>query len=67
MKEYAKIEPAVNQVEFHPFLYQKELMDYCAGRGIAIEAYSRSRRAIISATSALPRSLKNTTRQARRC
>ena len=25
--------PAVNQVEFNPFLYQKELLDYCRGRG----------------------------------
>jgi len=24
--------PAVNQVEFHPFLFQKELMDYCKTR-----------------------------------
>ena len=34
------IPPAVNQVEFHPFLYQRELLDYCQGRGIEVEAYS---------------------------
>lgn len=32
--------PAVNQVEFHPFLYQRDLLDYCHQRGIRLEAYS---------------------------
>ncbi|MFH1106494.1 MAG: aldo/keto reductase, partial [Candidatus Micrarchaeota archaeon] len=32
--------PAVNQVEFSPFLYQKELLDYCVRREIAVEAYA---------------------------
>lgn len=31
--------PAVNQVEIHPFLYQKELVAYCKERKIRIEAY----------------------------
>jgi len=35
-----KIVPAVNQVEFHPYLYQRDLLDFCAGEGIVIEAYS---------------------------
>src|SRR5207244_3854230 len=34
------IPPAVNQVEFHPFLYQRELLEYCQGRRIQLEAYS---------------------------
>ncbi len=32
--------PAVDQVEFSPFLYQKELLSYCRARGIVMEAYS---------------------------
>ncbi len=32
--------PAVNQVEFSPFLYQKDLLDFCRSHGIQLEAYS---------------------------
>ena len=32
--------PAINQVEFHPYHYQKELLDYCNSKNIIIEAYS---------------------------
>lgn len=35
-----KIMPAVNQVEFHPYLYQKELLEFCHKHTIRIEAYS---------------------------
>ena len=31
--------PAVNQVEFNPFIYQKELLDFCKKQGIVLEAY----------------------------
>ena len=34
------IPPSVNQVEFHPFLYQRELLEFCQSRGIQVEAYS---------------------------
>jgi diketogulonate reductase-like aldo/keto reductase len=37
--------PAVNQVEFHTFLYQKELLGYCQKKGIQVEAYSPIARA----------------------
>ncbi len=37
---YADIIPAVNQVEFHPFLFQQELLSFCRERGIVLEAYS---------------------------
>ncbi len=40
MKRYVHIMPAVNQVEFHPFLYQRELLDYCNQNGIRLQAYS---------------------------
>jgi diketogulonate reductase-like aldo/keto reductase len=37
--------PAVNQVEFHPFLYQKELLDFCRANKVQLEAYSPLTRA----------------------
>ena len=38
--EIASILPAVNQVEFTPFLYQKELLDFCKKKKFVVEAYS---------------------------
>ena len=38
--EESHVIPSVNQVELHPFLYQKELLKYCQDRGIQVEAYS---------------------------
>lgn len=32
--------PVVNQVEFSPFLYQRDLLEYCRSRKIELEAYS---------------------------
>jgi diketogulonate reductase-like aldo/keto reductase len=32
--------PAINQVEFHPFLYQEELLRFCKKSNIQLEAYS---------------------------
>ena len=40
MKKYAKVMPAVNQVELHVFLQQPELLEYCRNEGIVVEAYS---------------------------
>ena len=36
----SSIVPAVNQVEFSPFLYQRELLRFCRQKGIQLEAYS---------------------------
>jgi methylglyoxal/glyoxal reductase len=38
--EDAGVVPMVNQVEFSPFLYQKQLQDYCEKNKIQVEAYS---------------------------
>lgn len=32
--------PVVNQVEFHPFLYQKDLLEFCHSHNIRLESYS---------------------------
>ncbi|MCX7908536.1 MAG: aldo/keto reductase [Ignavibacteria bacterium] len=37
---YANVLPVVNQVEFSPFLYQKELLEFCEENQIKLEAYS---------------------------
>lgn len=34
-----RIAPAVNQVEFHPFLHQRALLDHCRAHRIQLEAY----------------------------
>jgi diketogulonate reductase-like aldo/keto reductase len=34
------IAPMVNQVEFHPFLFQRELLEFCRARHIQLEAYA---------------------------
>ncbi len=37
---WADTPPAVDQVEFHPFLYQRELLDACREWGVQLEAYA---------------------------
>lgn len=40
LKKYSGIVPAVNQVEFHPLCYPKELLEYCRDSGIQLQAYA---------------------------
>ena len=45
LSKFSAITPAVNQIEFSPFYYRKELLEYCKEKGIALEAYSPLTRA----------------------
>ena len=38
--EHFSIIPTVNQVEFSPFLYQKDLLDFCKSHNVVLEGYS---------------------------
>ena len=37
---YARIKPAMNQIELHPYLQQSRLVEFCQYRDIAVTAYS---------------------------
>ncbi len=36
----AKVVPMVNQMEFHPYVVQQDLIDFCTSKGIQYEAWS---------------------------
>ena len=37
---YASVVPAVNQVKFSPFDFKKDVLEFCSGKRIVLEAYS---------------------------
>jgi diketogulonate reductase-like aldo/keto reductase len=37
---FCKIKPQINQVEFHPLLFQEELLNFCKENDIVITAYA---------------------------
>jgi diketogulonate reductase-like aldo/keto reductase len=38
--DISPVMPAINQVEFSPFLYQKDLQEFCRSNNIQLESYS---------------------------
>ena len=40
LKSTANIVPAVNQIEFSPWLFQEDLLNYCKTAGIQVQSYS---------------------------
>ena len=40
LMEDSSVIPAINQVEFSPYLYQQDLFDFCKASGIQLESYS---------------------------
>jgi len=40
LEQRSSVIPAINQVEFHPYLVQPELLSYCNEKGIQLEAWS---------------------------
>ena len=40
LRTKSEVVPVVNQVEFHPWVLQRDLLDYCREQGIVLEAYS---------------------------
>lgn len=40
LQTYSSIMPALNQVEFTPWLFQKELLEFCKTRNIQLQSYS---------------------------
>ena len=45
LRAHSDLVPAVDQVEFHPFVFDPELLSYCDSHGIRLEAWSPLTRA----------------------
>jgi len=46
LRQYSTIEPAVNQIEFTPWLFEKDTYEYCKKAGIQLQSYSPITRGI---------------------
>ncbi len=46
LKQYSSIEPALNQIEFTPWLFEKDTFDYCKQAGVQLQSYSPITRGI---------------------
>lgn len=40
IRKECRVMPAINQIQLHPWCFDRKLVDYCADAGIAVEAYS---------------------------
>lgn len=40
IRKYGKLQPSVNQVEFHPHFRRQSLLQYCRAQGIFVQAHS---------------------------
>jgi len=40
LKKNSSVLPAVNQIEFNPFVFEREVKEYCQNLGVAVEAYT---------------------------
>ncbi|SCI89893.1 Glyoxal reductase [uncultured Clostridium sp.] len=40
LRQQTEILPMVNQIELHPYLWQRDAINYCQGHGILVEAWS---------------------------
>ena len=40
LKKNSSVLPGVNQFEFNPFVFEKEVKEYCQNLGVAVEAYT---------------------------
>ena len=44
--EHGRVPPAVNQIELHPFLHPRRLVEFCASNGVLVESYSPLNQAV---------------------
>lgn len=45
LERVARVQPMVNQFEYHPWCHDDELVNYCTSKGILVQAYSSLARA----------------------